>query len=96
MAQHFNALPTPPLTARPALVLFAWGAGNFGQFGMGPDVLDSLTTPRRNRWVEAQVAKGTFGENDAGITAIAAGGLHTLFIDENGTVHLVTCCVIAF
>ncbi|KAF7770328.1 hypothetical protein Agabi119p4_6302 [Agaricus bisporus var. burnettii] len=86
MAQHFNPLPTPPLTARPALVLFAWGAGNFGQFGMGPDVLDSLTTPRRNQWVEAQIGNGTFGEIGAGITAIAAGGLHTLFIDENGTV----------
>jgi hypothetical protein len=96
MAQHFNPLPTPPLTARPALLLLAWGAGNFGQFGMGPDVLDSLNRPRRNKRVEAQIVKGTFGESGAGITAIAAGGLHTLFIDENEIVHLITCCYIAF
>jgi regulator of chromosome condensation len=84
---YFNSLPTPPPTSRPGLVLFAWGAGNFGQFGMGPDVLDSLTKPRRSQWVEDQISKGAFGEVGAGLTTIAGGGLHTLFTDEKGTVR---------
>lgn len=84
---YFNALPVPPPTTRPGLILFAWGAGNFGQFGMGPDVLDELTKPRRNQWVEEQIEKGTFGADGAGLESIAAGGLHTLFTDEKGTVR---------
>jgi len=67
--------------------MFSWGAGNFGQFGMGPDVLGELTKPRRNPWVEEQTEKGTFGGEGAGIESIAAGGLHTLFVDEKGTVR---------
>ncbi|EKM80007.1 hypothetical protein AGABI1DRAFT_72781 [Agaricus bisporus var. burnettii JB137-S8] len=83
---YLNPLPTPPPTSRPSPILFVFGAGNFGQFGMGPDVLDSLTKPKRNQWVEEQISKGTFGEVGAGITAVAGGGLHTLFADEKGTV----------
>ncbi|KAF9450138.1 RCC1/BLIP-II [Macrolepiota fuliginosa MF-IS2] len=83
---YFNPLPTPPQRQRPGLTLWAWGAGNFGQFGMGPDVLDELTKPKRNPWVEEQIEEGTFGEEGAGLESIAAGGLHTLFTDEKGTV----------
>lgn len=67
--------------------MFAWGTGNFGQIGMGPDVLDELSKPRRNPWVEEQIEKGTFGGEGAGLESVAAGGLHTLFTDEKGTVR---------
>jgi len=84
---YLNALPVPSQPTRPSPLMFAWGAGNFGQFGMGPDVLGELSKPRRNPWVEEQIAKGTFGGEGAGVESIAAGGLHTLFIDEKGTVR---------
>jgi hypothetical protein len=83
---YFNPLPVPPPSQRPGLQLFAWGAGNFGQFGMGPDILGELDKPKRNVWVEEQMQEGTFGGEGAGLESIVGGGLHTLFIDEKGTV----------
>lgn len=83
---YFNPLPTPPEKQRPGLQLFVWGAGNCGQFGLGPDVLDELEKPKKHTWVEQQIQAGTFGEEGAGLEAIAGGGMHTLFIDEKGTV----------
>ncbi|KAF8897848.1 regulator of chromosome condensation 1/beta-lactamase-inhibitor protein II [Infundibulicybe gibba] len=88
---YFNPLPTPPEKRRPGLLLWAWGAGNFGQFGMGVDVLGELDKPKRNIWVEEQIEEGTFGEEGAGLESIAAGGLHSILIDEKGKVW--TCGV---
>lgn len=85
---YFNPLPVPPEVKRPGLQLFVWGAGNFGQFGMGPDDLDQHDKPKRNVWAENQMQNGTFGEVGAGLESIAAGGLHTVFIDEKGTVRV--------
>lgn len=79
--------PTPPEHTRPANQLFVWGAGNFGQFGMGPDHLGEFDKPKKNPWVEKKMDEGVFGDEDAGIETIAAGGLHTMFIDEKGTVR---------
>ncbi|KAI0292536.1 RCC1/BLIP-II [Russula brevipes] len=54
---------------------------------MGPNYLDELSKPTRNTWVEEKIAQGAFGPGpDSGIVAVSAGGLHSLFIDENGTV----------
>jgi regulator of chromosome condensation len=53
---------------------------------MGPDILGELDKPRKNVWVEQHMQQGTFGDEGAGLEFIAAGGLHTLFIDEKGTV----------
>lgn len=87
---YFNPLPTPPTHPRPANHLFVWGAGNFGQFGMGPDFLGEFSSPKRNTWVDTKIKEGVFGSEGAGLEAVAAGGLHTLFIDEKGTVcHLI-------
>ncbi|KZT12728.1 RCC1/BLIP-II [Laetiporus sulphureus 93-53] len=83
---YFNPLPTPPEHLRPAPQMFAWGAGNFGQFGMGPDLLDEFDKPRKNAWIEEKIREGLFGGPEAGLEAVAAGGLHSLFIDEKGTV----------
>lgn len=83
-----NALPTPPNHERPPKQLFAWGAGNFGQFGMGLDHLDEFDKPKKNVWVEKKIEDGLFGDKDAGLETIAAGGLHTMFIDEKGTVRV--------
>ncbi|KAH0839851.1 regulator of chromosome condensation 1/beta-lactamase-inhibitor protein II [Lanmaoa asiatica] len=83
---YFNPLPIPTAHPRPANQLFVWGAGNFGQFGMGPDFLDEFSFPKRNTWIDAKIKEGVFGSEGAGLEAVAAGGLHTLFIDEKGTV----------
>lgn len=82
----FNPIPPIPVHTRPAPQLFVWGAGNFGQFGMGPEFLGEFGKPKKSVWIEEQIANGTFGGQGAGLEAVAAGGLHTLFIDEQGTV----------
>ena len=85
---YFNQLPTPPQAHRPSLLPFVWGAGNFGQFGLGPEVLHELPKPKRHVWIEKKIEEGIFGDVGAGIESVAAGGLHTVFIDEKGTVGL--------
>ncbi|EIN10074.1 RCC1/BLIP-II [Punctularia strigosozonata HHB-11173 SS5] len=40
----------------------------------------------RNKWVDERIADGSFGEPGAGLEAVAAGGFHTLVIDEAGKV----------
>lgn len=54
---------------------------------MGSDELGEKDKMTRNTWIEEQIVAGTFGEPGAGLEAVAAGGLHTLFIDEKGTVR---------
>ncbi|KAG5635990.1 hypothetical protein H0H81_009440 [Sphagnurus paluster] len=86
---YLNPLPQIPGQHRPSARLFVWGAGNDGQFGTGPsddELFIEKRVPKRNLWFDAQTTAGAFGEKGAGIEAIAAGGLHTMFIDENGTV----------
>ncbi|KAI0346831.1 RCC1/BLIP-II [Trametopsis cervina] len=82
----FNQIPSPPEHLRPAPVLFAWGAGNFGQFGMGDEHLGEFEKPTRNKLVEQKMQEGVFGDEGAGLEAVAAGGMYSLFIDEQGTV----------
>ena len=84
----FIPLPTPPEKTRPCLQLFVWGAGNFGQFGMGSDVLGELGKPKKNTWVESKIPTDLFGENSGGIVNMAAGGLHTILVDEKGVVSI--------
>jgi len=63
--------------------MFVWGAGNFGQFGMGSDYQDEFDKPKKNNLIEKKTSDGEFGD---GIAVIAAGGMHTMFIDSNGSV----------
>jgi regulator of chromosome condensation len=82
-----NALPIVPEHPRPAPQLFGCGVGNFGQLGMGPDQLGEHSKPKRNMLVESQIEEGAYGGEGAGLETIAAGGMHTLFVDEKGTVR---------
>lgn len=87
---YLNPLPQIPEHVRPAPLLFAWGAGNAGQFGMGldaPNALGELTKPTRNKLVEQMIADGKFGGKGAGFEVVAAGGMSTLLVDEKGTVR---------
>ena len=83
---YLNDLPVSEEPLRPAPLLFAWGCGNSGQFGMGEDFLGELSKPQRNKVVEAMIEQGDFGAKGAGLESIAAGGMSSLFIDEQGTV----------
>ncbi|KAH9948928.1 RCC1/BLIP-II [Amylocystis lapponica] len=85
-AQLINDLPVPPEHLRPGLLLFCWGDGGSGQLGLAPDFTAQLNKTRRNKFVEEKMEEGAFGGPGAGLETIAAGGLHTLLVDENGTV----------
>ena len=90
-----NVVPEFPAKMDPPAQIFVWGTGNFGQFGMGPNFLDELSKPTRNTWVEEKIAQGGFGPGPgSGIVGVVAGGLHSLFIDENGTVCSFLCVAI--
>ncbi|KAH9928515.1 RCC1/BLIP-II [Epithele typhae] len=84
VAQALNALPAAPQHYRPPLQLFSWGSGEMAQLAM--DYNMEITKPRKNAFVAEGIADGIFGGDEAGLEAIAAGGLHTLFVDEKGTV----------
>lgn len=90
--EYLNPLPTPQAHPRPAPLLFVWGTGNAGQFGMGEDNLGELTKPQRNKLVEEMIQEGKFGEKGAGFQAVAAGGMSSLLVDEQGTVSSVLQC----
>ncbi|KAK1225983.1 hypothetical protein PQX77_000684 [Marasmius sp. AFHP31] len=70
--------------ARPPLFLFGCGASQYGQ--LGGIFPTEIPKPARVAWVTQEMSKGTFGGTDAGIESVAAGGFHTLFVDEMGTV----------
>lgn len=50
------------------------------------DYNQEINKPRKNAFVTHEIEEGTFGGDEAGLESIAAGGLHTLFVDEKGTV----------
>jgi regulator of chromosome condensation len=81
-----NKLATAPEHVRPCPQLWGCGAGNFGQLGMGPDYLDEYPKLKRNLLVQAKIDAGEYGGEGAGLEAVAAGGMHTLFVDETGMV----------
>ncbi|KAH8113447.1 RCC1/BLIP-II [Phellopilus nigrolimitatus] len=53
---------------------------------MGPDHLGEFDKPKKHTWIEKKMDEGVFGGEEAGIEAVAAGGMHTMFIDEKGTI----------
>lgn len=84
---YLNLLPAPEEPLRPAPLLFTWGCGNSGQFGAGMDYLGEQAKPQRNKLVESMMEQGKFGTKGAGLEHIAAGGMSSLFIDEQGIVR---------
>ena len=82
--QAINPLPGLPQHYRPPLQLFTWGSGEMSQLAM--DYNQEINKPRKNAFVASHIEEGSFGDDEAGLESIAAGGLHTLFVDEKGTV----------
>ena len=85
--QTINPLPRIPQHYRPPLQLFTWGSGEMSQLAI--DYNQEIAKPRKNAFVASHIEEGTFGGEEAGLESIAAGGLHTLFIDEKGAVSIV-------
>jgi regulator of chromosome condensation len=63
---------------------------------MGPDILGELDKPKKNMWVEQQIQAGAFGGDGAGLEAIAGGGMHSIFVDEKGTVSDLSTSMFSF
>ncbi|KZV75873.1 RCC1/BLIP-II protein [Peniophora sp. CONT] len=83
MEPPFIAIPQLPEPVRPCNQIFVWGCGDFGQFGLGPEHMGENEKPRRQAWVEKKIEEDVV---KGGVVAIASGGMHSLFTDEQGTV----------
>ncbi|OSD08385.1 RCC1/BLIP-II protein [Trametes coccinea BRFM310] len=79
-----NALPAIPQHYRPPLNLFTWGSGEMSQLVM--DYNQEISKPRKNAFVAEKIEEDAFGDDNAGLESVAAGGLHTLLLDEKGTI----------
>ncbi|KAI0636512.1 regulator of chromosome condensation 1/beta-lactamase-inhibitor protein II [Trametes polyzona] len=82
--QGINALPAIPQHYRPPLNLFTWGSGEMSQLVM--DYNQEIAKPRKNAFVAEKIEEGAFGDDHAGLESVAAGGLHTLLLDEKGAI----------
>lgn len=85
-APTLNPLRQAAPRSRPPRQLFVYGNGDFGQLGLGPDETTELFKPKLHEWCAEAVESGKFGEEGAGIEAVAAGGMHSLMVDEEGKV----------
>lgn len=84
---QINEIPQPEEHVRPARQVFMFGTGDMGQFGLGTDLLGEIARPRLHVWFEESVKSGALGDGPgAGVEKIAAGGMHTLSLDELGRV----------
>ncbi|KAI0647515.1 RCC1/BLIP-II [Trametes meyenii] len=82
--QGINTLPAIPQHYRPPLNLFTWGSGEMSQLVL--DYNEEIAKPRKNPFVAEKIEEGAFGDEHAGLESVAAGGLHTLLLDEKGTI----------
>ena len=88
-----NDLPQPEPHPRPAKQLFICGSGDFGQLGMGTteEATRDHYRPTQHVWFEFAMRGESHmlgAEKGAGIECAAAGGMHSLVIDELGRVRL--------
>lgn len=81
-----NAIPESASHPRPCRLVFVFGQGEFGQFGLGTETLDEIPRPRLHAWFETAAKNNTLGSEGAGLEMICAGGMHSLAIDEAGKV----------
>ncbi|KZV91503.1 RCC1/BLIP-II protein [Exidia glandulosa HHB12029] len=80
-----NEIPACASHPRPSRRLFVFGGSEMGVLGLGV-LPNNITRPRLHAWFEDAVAKGILGGDGAGVETAAAGGMHTLVIDEAGKV----------
>ncbi|KAF8706816.1 chromosome condensation (RCC1) repeat, partial [Rhizoctonia solani] len=81
-----NSVPAIPDHPRPAYQILVFGNGDSSQFGMGPNATGEYPRPRMQKFFKTASDEGKLGGEGAGVESLAAGGLHTLAIDEAGKV----------
>ena len=81
-----NSVPSIPEHPRPAYQILIFGNGDSSQFGMGPDATGEYARPKMQKFFKTASDEGKLGGEGAGVESLAAGGLHTLVIDEAGKV----------
>ncbi|QRW25210.1 poly(A)+ RNA export protein [Rhizoctonia solani] len=81
-----NSVPAIPEHPRPAYQILVFGNGDSSQFGMGPNATGEYPRPRMQKFFKTASDEGKLGGEGAGVESLAAGGLHTLAIDEAGKV----------
>ncbi|KAG9095608.1 hypothetical protein FRC06_009628 [Ceratobasidium sp. 370] len=79
-----NSIPAIPDHPRPAYQMLVFGNGDSSQFGMGPDATGEYPRPRMQKFFKTASDEGKLGGEGAGIESLAAGGMHTLAVDEAG------------
>ena len=80
----FLPVPALPAPAQAAGLVYVWGCGNFGQYGLGPDHIGEFPKPRKHTWAEEKAREGVLR---GGVVGIEAGGMHSLFLDGEGNVR---------
>ncbi|KAJ7143469.1 RCC1/BLIP-II [Mycena filopes] len=78
-----NPIPGPSRATKKQ-VLLVHGAFDAGQLGLGDDQEKEVMRPRVHPAVLQQVTDGSLGS--VGVESVAAGGMHSLFIDSNGKI----------
>ncbi|KAG8749282.1 hypothetical protein FRC11_011476 [Ceratobasidium sp. 423] len=81
-----NSVPAIPEHPRPAYQVLIFGNGDSSQFGMGPDAMGEYARPKMQKFFKTASDEGKLGGDGAGVEMLAAGGLHTLAVDEAGKV----------
>ncbi|KAJ1305889.1 hypothetical protein OPQ81_010609 [Rhizoctonia solani] len=81
-----NSVPAIPEHPRPAHQVLVFGNGDSSQFGMGPNAMGEYPRPRMQKFFKTASEEGKLGGEGAGVETLAAGGLHTLAVDEAGKV----------
>ncbi|KAG8693775.1 hypothetical protein FRC09_010302 [Ceratobasidium sp. 395] len=81
-----NSVPAIPEHPRPAYQMLVFGNGDSSQFGMGPDATGEYPRPKMQKFFKTASDEGKLGGEGAGVESLAAGGLHTLVVDEAGKV----------
>ncbi|CAE6441834.1 unnamed protein product [Rhizoctonia solani] len=84
--ETLNSVPAIPEHPRPAYQILIFGNGDSSQFGMGPDATGEYPRPKMQKFFKTASDEGKLGGEGAGVEMLAAGGLHTLAIDEAGKV----------
>ncbi|KAF5351295.1 hypothetical protein D9758_008006 [Tetrapyrgos nigripes] len=71
-----------PLRVGHIVTVLVHGSPDFGQLGLGMDIIDEVTRPRLHKKIQELQERGQLGKH--GVEQIVAGGMHSLLVDSEG------------